>query len=327
MRSPRTALSLAAVPLCLAATHLAAQEAAQPVTLAFKHKTGQAQKFASEVKTEATITTGGGGGLGPIPVTLNMLYSYSEKVVGTKQGTATLSSLLELPSVSANVVGQEYVVKKKGGKTVVTTNGEPADTSGLSGPAAGLETMMKTRKGVIRRSPIGELSAVSGDGAELAQMLSSGIVGPTLRLPDHPVNPGDSWEFETKFRPAIPGPVPSLSGPQEMDLKLTYTFKALDKKGGKQFALIETAGNAEGTGPQGTAAVSQKGTTRFDIARGAVVSGKMSTTLNMAGSDAPPAANNAAAGVGGMRIDAVFDVVLREVPVTAAPAKAKGKRR
>src|SRR5436190_6079253 len=82
-----------------AATQLAAQEA-QPVTLAFKYKTGQAQKFASEVKTEATITTGGGGGLGPIPVTLNMKYDYSEKIVGTRQGTGTLSSLLDLQNIS-----------------------------------------------------------------------------------------------------------------------------------------------------------------------------------------------------------------------------------
>jgi hypothetical protein len=297
------------------------------VTLAFKFKTGQAQRFASEVKTEATITTGGGGGLGPIPVTLNMKYDYSEKIVGTRQGTATLSSLLELPSISANVVGQEYLAKRKGGKTVFTKNGEPVPPGELSGPAGSLEPMMKPRKGVIRRSPIGELSPVSGDGAEIAQMLGSGIVGPMLRLPDHPVSPGDTWEFESKFRPAIPGPVPSLSGAQDVDLKLTYTFKALNKRGGKQFALIETAGNAEGTGPQGTVAVTQKATTRFDIARGAVVSGQVSTTVNTAGADAPPAAGNGAPGVGGMRLDAVFDVVLREVPATATPAKSRGKRR
>jgi hypothetical protein len=316
----------ACIALCMVATQAPAQDAAQPVTLAFKYKTGQAQKFTSEVKTEATVELGGGGGLGPIPFTMNMKHGYTEKVIGTRQGTGTLSALLEPPTVSVNAVGQEFTFKKKGAKTIVTQNGQPADLANVSGPVQSVESILKTYKAVLRRSPVGELSPVSGSTAELASLLNGGFVGPSLRLPEMPVKPGDTWEFTSKVQLTIPGPVPSLSGPQELDLKTTYTLKAIDKKGGKQFALIESEGSAEGTNPQGTAAVSQKGTTRFDIARGAVVSGKHSMTLNVVGA-APPAGGNAAPAAGGSRMDAVVDAIMREVPAAAAPAKSRGKRR
>jgi hypothetical protein len=330
MRSPVRFLFLAGILPALAATQLAAQEAVEPVTLAFKYKTGQAQKFASEVKTEATLELGGGGGLGPIPFTMNMKYGYSEKVVGTRQGTGTLSALLEAPSVAVNAVGQDFTFKKKGTKTIVTQNGQPVDPDAISGPASSMMSILKSYKAVLRRSPAGELTPVSGSTAELGSLLNGGYIGPSLRLPDKPVAPGDTWEYTGKIQISIPGPVPSLSGPQDLELKTTYTLKAIETKGVKQFALIEAEGAAEGNTPQGTAAVSQKGTTRFDIARGAVVSGKYSMTLNVAGAAGPAGGNaapNAPPVAGGTRLDAVVDAVMRETPVAAAAAKARGKRR
>ena len=328
MNRTRQILPAAGLALLFATTHLAAQEAAEPVTLAFKYKTGQAQKFASVVKTEATFTVGGGNSLGPIPVTMNMKYGYSEKVIETRQGTATVSALLDAPVVSLNALGQDFTFKKKGAKTVVTQGGQPVDPGAISGPVSSMEGIMQARKAVLRRTALGELTPVSGATGELAQMLGPGFVGPSVRLPENPVSPGDTWETTIKFQSAIPGPVPSLSGPQDLEMKLIHTLKSVETRGGKRFAFIESEGTAEGTGPQGTAAVSHKGMTRFDIARGAVVSGKYSMTVNMVGAAAPAPGGNGAAPAGeGSRLDAVMDAVLREVPVKAAPAKARGKKR
>lgn len=299
-----------------------------PVALAYKYAVGQSQRFSSQVKTEATFSLGNAGGLGPIPVTMDMTYGYSEKIIGTKQGTATLSALLQAPTVKANVIGQEYVVREKGGKTVVTVNGEPAGEGNQPGDVSGmLKTLMQSKKGVLRRDAMGGISPVSGAAAELGALLSSGMIGPMLRLPEQPVSPGDTWEFTQKYRPSVPGPVPSLGGDADLDLKLLYTFKSLEKKGGKEFALIETVGSAQGNSEQGSTNVSITATSRFDIARGAVVSSKVTNNLNMAGVSVP---GNAAAGGGqasSSQIDAVLDIVVREVPPTPAKSAPKKKKR
>ena len=185
MRHRLSLLFALAIPtLMMAGPGLRAQEAPQPpdpkppieqpaseapaVTLAYKFVVGQVQRFNSSAKADLTISApGGGGALGPIPVTTTTSFSYEERVMGTRKGAGTIAASLEAPKVDLNVVGMDIQLRRKNGKVVATRNGEPVPSDQISGQLAAVEGLMTPRKAVWRRSPIGELEPVSGAVSEV----------------------------------------------------------------------------------------------------------------------------------------------------------------
>ena len=299
-----------------------AQDPATPppteFTLAYKYQTGNIQKFRLETKSDLTLTPEGGGGiaasLGPLPIASKMTTAYTEKVAGTRQGTGTLTIKVDSLLIDTNVMGRASVIKVQNGKTTATVDGQPAPEGALGGAANSLSTKPVT----VKRDPRGLVTSESGG------MPAGGAGASIAQLPDHPVKVGDSWEVVQQVAANLPGPGGGIAPP--LDVRFTHTLKEVVTKNGKQFALIESMGSgstpADAAGPSLNQSIT--GTTRFDIARGAVASGQYNMDISMKlGTAALP--GGGAAGAGGpssVKIDGLIAMTLIETPATpAAPAK------
>ncbi|HTE18886.1 MAG TPA: hypothetical protein VK689_10980, partial [Armatimonadota bacterium] len=96
------------------------------ISLIFKHAAGQVQKFRANVQGDLTLSPeGDGGGIGAIPISLKMAYAITEKVTGTRRGTATLSTLLDSATIASGFAGNTIVMKALNGKMTVSVNGRP----------------------------------------------------------------------------------------------------------------------------------------------------------------------------------------------------------
>jgi hypothetical protein len=300
-------------------------EALAGLSLTYKFKPGQVQRFRANATMDFTVTPeGGGAGLGPMPITAKMQMLYAEKVAGERDGTGTLAWTLANMTQSYNVLGNTMVMKFANGKLANTMNGQPA-------PAMGVDTAQMqaqlAKPVMFRRTPRGEMTAVDGGTAPVG---AGGLGGPSLSiafLPDRPVQVGDTWETVQKVQASVPNPSAQVQIP-EIEARFTHTLQRLESKDGKAFAIIESSGS--GAAPEGVAgAVSGtqnvSGTTRFDVTRGAVVSGQYTIDLGMSipiGAGAAGAAQPPSGGVPqGMRIDGTIQMVVREEVPAPVPTK------
>jgi hypothetical protein len=198
---------------------------------------------------------------------------------------------------------------------------------------APLAAMLSNKPVEVHRGILGQVTP--GPGATgINQMLSSSFL---LTLPDKPVRVGDSWETAVKAQGQLGlggGFAPNLP---DVELKLTYTLKSLEDKGGHTLAVIETKGKS-GAGDAGAGEGGQNytGTTRFDVTAGGVQSAKyiadVKLKMNLGGllggapgGAAPPPGGVKPEGLpGSMQIDGTMSFDLAEVPL--APAKSPAKK-
>ena len=364
------ALALAGAALAPIGLPARAQEAPggdQPIVLRFKNQPGSVQRFKAGVAMDLSVTIGDGG-LGALPIASKMTYVYSEKVAGVKDNAATLAVKIESIASDTNVMGNSVQFRVANGKLSMTANGQPVNPEQLGPRAERLKQLTSTEAVMLRRSPQGDIAILQGNPTGPGQLL--GAASPVLvRFPDNPIRVGDSWEVEQTLQPSLPAPGVGNVPAGEFQFKFTHTLKSLDRVNGRQVAVIESAG--VGTVPEGAAAGPLKdvqqnlvGTTRFDLGRGAVLSG--SYTMDMAmrvdmpgapggpGQGAPaappapprvegqpvppdPSGPQPAAPMGSFKMSGQIQVDLAEVPAavvkpTRAPAKkapvrGKGPRR
>jgi hypothetical protein len=300
-----------------------AQEApATEFTLAYKYQAGTVQQFRLDTKSDLTLTPEGAGGIGPLPITSKMVTAYSEKVAGAREGTGTITVTVNSMLIDTNALGMASVIKMQNGKITSTVNGQPApEGAGGLGAARGL---IATRPVTLKRDARG--ATVDNGGSPVA---NTGVGANVAQLPDHPVKVGDSWDVVQKVRANLPGGPGGEAAP-EIEVKFTHTLKEVLNAGGKQFAMIESIGTGstpmDAPGPSVTQNVT--GTTRFDIARGAVASGKYNLDLSM--KLATPGLPGGAVGGGGsptsVRVDGIIEMTLAEVPAAAAGKKPAPKK-
>lgn len=352
--SPRTgphALGLAALIFVAALPGLAAQEAqrvapsSDEVTLAYKYRTGQVQKFRAVSKSDVTVTPeGGGAGFAIPPIAVNTQYVYTEKVAGEKDGTGTLSLAMSGLLMTTSVMGMDTVIKMVNGKTTATINGQPA--AGM-GPGMGMLQNLFSSKPVMLKRDVRGNAAAALTGANPGQLF--GMAAMTgVSLPETPVKVGDTWESTRRTAPSLPGPLAAAGSAPDVDMKFTHSLKALEVKNGKQFAIIESTGSPAppmAAGAESTVDAANQSiatTSRFDVARGALVSSRSSIEFSMkiasptlpggpASGGAPPAAGPM--GGQSLRIDGTVELTLTEVPAaharpaTRAPARRRPARR
>jgi hypothetical protein len=302
-----TWIPVAAAALALTSPALPAEDS-EPVTLAFKFVQGAARKYRMDTKADLTLMQGGGG-LGALPITFKSALVFTEKITGVQDGVGALAVTPLVMTIDTAALGMNTSMRMEGGK--MTINGQPAPPSANAGGIAG----MTGRVINLRRTATGETSGAEGGATR-------GVISSThlMQLPDKPVKVGDSWETVLVMQPNLP-----LAGPQELpevEIKLTHTLKALQPKGGKLHALIESAGG--GATPEGGSVVVQQkyaGTSRFDVSTGSVASGDYSMDLHM---ESPLPSGLAPGGDQAMpkrlQIDGTMKFVLSEQPLTA-PAK------
>jgi hypothetical protein len=281
----------------------------------FKYKIGNVQKFRGTTKMDATVTPEGGGiGSNGIPVVVNYVYAYGEKVTGTRQGTGTIAVTLSSVSAVAESIAGKFTMRSQGGKTTVTVNGQPVQAN--AGPAAQLKAMFKP--GTMRRSPSGVVALPGTAGGTVTQL--TGTAGGTIvEFPATPLKIGDTWETQQTIRPTL-GEGGGLVVPP-VQFQFTHTLRSVETKGGKKLALIDSTGNGSTTGAgETTLQQSIQGTTRFDVTRGVVVSSFYNVVLGM---QLPPGT----LGPQGGRLDGTMEVTIRETPAPAPTKKPVKKKR
>ena len=309
-----------------------------PVLLVHKFKPGQVRNYRLEANGSMSLNLAAAAGLGPVPMELKATGTYSEKTTAVTEGVATITQKMDTFSMTNNILGTNVGFRVANGKVSMTVNGQPAPEGGAGGAGmAGLgraqlsqitrpTTFTRTARGVEQR----------GTGADaVSQAVGTESIG--LYFPETPVNVGDSWEQTVKTRV---GGGPVAGGAQEIEVKSTYTLKAIEEKAGARHAIIEVTSSGA-LGPEGMIQTSQdtSGKFRFDIARGGLISGqvKLNFTTQLPGGAVPGGgdggANPAApAGqpAGGGQIDGEMTMVLMEVvskPATAKPAARKPARK
>ncbi len=321
-------LAAACVPV------LAAQETppadTEAVSLAYRFRTGQLQRFRGSINTNMTMSTEGGA-FGPIPIDTKVVLGFTEKVIGTREGTGTLVLALDSFRMGLNLFGSEVQVKLLNGKLQATSNGQPLP-EGAGGPAAMLQNAVPTRPVTIRRSPRGLVTTEGAPSPGLDLLTSA-----SLELPEQPVKVNDTWETVQTVRPAAPGPLGAAGGAPQFQLSLTHTLKALETTAGRRIAVIESAGSGSSAAEAGqppAASQSYTATTRFDVGRGAVVGVNARVDMKMRmgapGGPVKPAAQDPGQLSGG-QLDGSVEIRLEEAPAAApggasAPKPGSGRR-
>ncbi|MFN3652072.1 MAG: hypothetical protein ACK47B_21055 [Armatimonadota bacterium] len=335
--APVAPLLLAGLATTLTAGALRAQDmpetAPAGVKLEYKHKAGQIQKFRLSGKMDMTMTPEGGaaGAVGAIPFGVTMVASYSEKVTGVKDNVASVAMLPGTATITTDALGNKIEIKAAGGKVTTLVNGQKQEGQMPGMNAESLGILGGSKPVPFKRDTRGRMT---GAAVQQSQASWGGFGTNTVfELPEEPVSVGDVWETQLKVKPPLPGGGAAAPGVEvpEFEVQFTHTLKRIDTTGGKQHALIESVGSASTPEQMGSAvrSISQNYTslTRFDIKRGAVVSGKVTMDMSMVmdlGGLAPPGAAGQPGAPSGLRIDGLMDMSYQEVP--AAPAKAPAKK-
>lgn len=325
MSTARTAALAATSILALSAAALSAQEGATPpeperILLAFKHKTGQVQRYKTTQKVDAAVSPDGIPNASPLPLTSKSVNSFTEKVLGTRQGTGTLSLSLNSLVTTTDILGMTQVSKLQGGKLTTTVNGQPVRGQDQAAQAAQLAALRKPAQ--VKRDPSGLTVAAGSPDNGFGQVFGSSSYT-IVQFPAMPVKVGDTWETSQTIRPiAVSGRAPFVI--PEINFRYTHTLKKVETRGGRKQALIETAGAgvAVGEGADSTLEQSVTGTTRFDIQKGAVVSSAYDIVLGMK-LQLPPGASAGPDSLNAIRIDGTVDVVVMEAPTPKPAAKKK----
>lgn len=330
----RAWLTLALCGLVAAPAAVPAQEPAAggEVVLQFKHQPGKARKFRLGLNSNMTMTPlGQAGGVGSLPMVVKSLGYFTEKVQSVQGDSAALVVSPLSMTMDTSAFGMSILLKMENGKFTMNGQEIPAD-----GPLGPLAAMLSSKPVEVHRNGRGEVT-MPADATGLTQLLNSSLL---VQLPEGAVKPGDTWETTAKGQGQLPlggalGGAPGGALPA-VELKLKHTLKALEKQAGRTIAVIETAGGAALGEGQGEGSQKFSGTTRFDVAEGAIKSAtykadvkmklKLPAALGGAVPGAAPDAGNPAEGgadAGAMQIDGVVAMDLSEVLPTAAKPAAK----
>jgi hypothetical protein len=264
---------------------------------------------------------------------------YSEKVIGTNKGTGTISTQVVAMDMAYDVFGTVREMRYANGKTVNLVNNQPAP-AGNGAPMT--KTAEQLRKPVVtRRDPQGNVNM--GSRADPSAPVSTGseLFGSNvtvMTLPDHPVKVGDQWESTQRMTPNIPVGNGGASAVPVIEVKMTHTLKSLVSRNGHVYALVDSTGS--GASPEGApgGAINESftGTTRFDVQRGAVASGKYNVEIALKlpiatlGVTPPPAAPGSPAAAQipqSVRIDGSMQMILTEAPPAKPAAKGAARKR
>lgn len=331
MRKFRSWAGIAALLAAVGAQAQAPTEG-EKVALAHKFQTGAAQRFKLTANTDVALSLGGeaGGGLGPIPISLKMAGTYVEKVLGIKEGAGTIQARSENTTMDLNLFGSAMKFKQVGGRVVGTVNGQPLRPDQMAGGAANLQAALNAGATTIRRAASG-----ATDGSIRAGNGSGANVLGVLLFPANPVSVGESWTVKQKQEVMVPSAVGAAGGAisQELEMEITNTLQEIKVDKGRRYAIIATSATGEiGQGDQQKITQTLEGLSRFDIARGALASGKFTINISMP-FQAPQL--NGVGGQGGAgapnisgpgRLDGSVIIGLSELPAVTKKAPAKRRR-
>jgi hypothetical protein len=324
LRSPRlraAAFTLAGLAVALpgfAQAPPAPEASAESVPLVYKHKIGDLVRYRGNVKMDLAVSPeGGGAGLGSIPVTGSTVFAYTEKVTGTRMGTATVSMTMQSLTTSLDVLGQKSVTKLQNGKTTVSVNGKPVP---LDSPEARSQVAQLKKPVLIRRTPLGLVTPVGSGNSAFAGVFG-GNTPSILQFVEQTFKPGDTRETSQTFRPSLAGSGSNRVVIPAIDFKYTHTLRGFATKNGRRTALIDTTGSGATEGGDNTVNQSVTGATRFDLERGVITSSQYNIILSLRIS--PPGAA-AQGGPSSVRLDGSVDVTMMEAAPT--PKKPAPKR-
>jgi hypothetical protein len=150
-----------------------------------------------------------------------------------------------------------------------------------------------------------------------------GLVASTFALPDRPVRVGEAWQTSYRLLPDLPGSLAREVRTPVLTVRFTHTLQALQTKNGRQYAIIRTEG-AGLTPPESPVTVQHDyaATTRFDVARGVVVSGQYRLDITTSSTRLDAGGNSRAS-----QQDNSVTLTVMEVPAAAAAAGKKRRKR
>jgi hypothetical protein len=269
-----------------------------PVVVRFKYKTGQVQRLKVTSNFHAMVDPLGPAHLTPVQAKVSSMSVVREKVTGTRKGVGTVSTTTESGTGSSFIGQRVRTAQTVNGKTEVMENGKRLPSKKL--PVT-----------ITKRDARGDETRVSPKNP------NEDSTGDLLFLPDRPVKVGDTWERRDAFRPHLFLPIPSSIVPK-LDARFTYKLKGIEKKDGRRIAVIDVSGGPRMDTPKGTLkqySADYSGTSRFDIDRGMLLSGKYRVKQAFSISFAEPGADPN--GLQGLQSDGVTEIIVQELPAAA----------
>jgi hypothetical protein len=280
MRRTHTATALVLTAVALLPVWPRAQDVPnrrQPVRLAYRFMPGSAQRYVDRVSAVVVTEAPASFGPGELTARINATYEYLERMTGVAGGVGTV--LVRLDGVDARL--------RMGGVEVRET----ARRGQVTMRAPGYVERSRDREMVqaVLAEPFHLRRAATGTAldfgssptyASLIPLTLGGGLGTYLALPSEPVPVGGRWNSASRDRPG------GLKGNEGLgalvDLELTHTLRGLERRNGVLTALIDTTGRAATPGPGHPLrdlTETIRGTTRFDVDHGRVISGRVRTEI------------------------------------------------
>lgn len=266
---------------CLAAGPMRAAPAAAPkqVRLAYKYRPKQVQKFRKVVTTRTLMESGDKER--PVEAVGTIESIIREEVLQVKEGVGAMRLRLESFTVDQTFPDRRVVVKSVDNQPTVQVDGLPVEDAqlppGTLGAPAGVCGARDINIPIIAlRDPQGRATQAPGY-PPVENAVAREIIGPLLIFPDRALKVGQSWKSR-----AIRAPhtghlerTPVKGGPVVMEY--SYTLKALENRRGARLAVVDLVANGKSVGVDGLppSDLSYRGTVRFDVTRGAIVSAQI----------------------------------------------------
>ncbi len=305
------------------------------LVLQYKHTAGAIQRFKSNAKMDMTIAAEGGSGAGAAmaipPISLSMNTAHNEKVVGVKDGRGVLAVKVDAMSMNTAIMGSMVQSKLVNGRMVTTVNGKPSPATAMAGNVGDITQVM-----TIVRDGQGIVMNADGTASPLGGMFGNSVGTVLAQFPPRPVKVGETWEFAQRMRFPLPPQAGQLTGNiPDLMLKFTHTFREVQVKEGRRFAMIDTVAAGETTEAPANSPIkfmkqNFTGATRFDIEGGKSAGGSYTMDFSMGMNLAGLVPQGAQAAPGGqqppsaIKLDGSMTMTVAED--TSPPAKAAAKK-
>ncbi len=252
--------------------------AAQGVRLTYKYRPKQVLKLRKVAKLRAVIQYAGeervteGGG------TFEMIIR--EEVLQVKDGVGATRLQLDSFSTDQTYPDGRIQLKAVGNQPSIRVNGALVDAAhfspGATGLSAGIQDVRRLNSPmIVLRNPHGHATLAPGY-PPAANPLVSELLAPLVAFPDREVKVGQTWG--TRSVPTLPTGEPDPNADPAVVLVTAYTLKAVEKRNGSQVAVISVVARGRAQTDPGLppSRLSYRGTVRFDVSRGRVVSAQLS---------------------------------------------------
>jgi hypothetical protein len=320
----------------LVAAQPASPAAGQPVALSYRFQPGHVSRHQMKMEADLKLIVPGQGGIAgqEVPAKINTTMVGTRKVAEvTPAGEGVLSVTLDTAEMNASAIGLNIVVRGSNGKLTATLNDQALPAENLGPLLMGIDQVFG-KSFSLRMAPSGQLVDLKAgaegalgplSGLGLQQMFSGVVV-----LPDHPVNPGDSWETKTSVA------LPARGGkPVEVRTQTSNTLKSLAMKGGHQIATIETKGKpalaGEGAPDPAKFKLSFTTTSHFDVTEGQSLDAVMlwDVAMDTEAIQGPPGDTPPVVTLPGTSLTGKMKLVIGPAPPPGKPAKPgrKAERR